>query len=402
MSKVITKHRFTTSILSVLFSMTAFMANIIAQGQVVRNAPTPPPAPEGGSILWYLMMAVLVLSLVGAIGWLYKTKKLSIGKKGENDEDFDPDSLDADAELEWFRKNTRTKKKRGKGNLPKGMPRTSRVLKKDGLKRFNEANENFENGKDKLKKKQFELLPINNFSGLNVVLDYDKLPLSDDEGLMSAIEQAQDEYEEDVMVRELSVKILAKFRKRNSIEALSQIVLYDLSAQLRSRAVSVLAEFDHESVFETILLACADPSREVRAAAARALFQLSFDRGEEWTRIAECGDDFRMVQAARAAIESDLVRRSIDRLVHEDEGYAYEAFALVSLLIKAGETKEVFEVLENHVDKNVKLAILQTLKVLKDEKTLPALYSFIERNSLPEDLSNAANEVVRSFELVPA
>ncbi len=219
---------------------------------------------------------------------------------------------------------------------------------------------------------------------------------------MSAIEQVHEEYEDDIEVRELALRILAKFRKRNSIEALSQIVLYDVASQLRSKAVTILAEFDHESVFDTVLLACADPTREVRAAAARALFQLTFDRGEAWTRLAWCEDNFKIIQSARAAIESNLVERSIDRLVHKDEKYAYEAFALIALLVKAGETKEIFEVIENHTDRIVKLAILRTLKVLRDETVLPDLYSFVERNSLNEELSFVANEVIKSCELVTA
>ena len=198
------------------------------------------------------------------------------------------------------------------------------------------------------------------------------------------------------------MRVLAKFKNKNSAETITQMALYDLSANLRSTAVSALADFDHESVFEGILLACADPTREVRAAAARSLFRLSFDRSEAWTRIAECEDDFRIVQAARAAIESDLVEKSIDRLVHEDEKYAYEAFALVALLIRAGETKEVFDVIQNSRDKSVKLAMLHVLKVVRDERMLPGVYSYIEQNSLPEDLSNAANEVIKSMELVAA
>ncbi|MEO6051318.1 MAG: hypothetical protein ABIP78_08305 [Pyrinomonadaceae bacterium] len=73
---------------------------------------------------------------------------------------------------------------------------------------------------------------------------------------------------------------MTAFRTRNSVEALSQIALYDLSSNLRSKAVATLTDFDHESVFEAILLACADPTREVRAASARGVFRLNFDRAD--------------------------------------------------------------------------------------------------------------------------
>ena len=151
------------------------------------------------------------------------------------------------------------------------------------------------------------------------------------------------------------------------------MALYDLSSNLRSRAVGALAEFDHESVFEPILLACADPTREVRAAAARGLFSLGFDRAHAWKRLIEANDTFRLTQAARAAIASDIVSRSFVRLIHEDTKVAYEAFALVALLIKAGEIKEVFETIENHRDERVRFALLHVLKVQKDERTIEEL-----------------------------
>ncbi|MDH3493299.1 MAG: HEAT repeat domain-containing protein, partial [Acidobacteriota bacterium] len=206
----------------------------------------------------------------------------------------------------------------------------------------------------------------------------------------------------DPEIRELAVRILARFRTRNSVEALSQVAKYDISSSHRSAAVLVLAEFDHQSVFETILLCCADPTREVRAAAARALFNTSFDRADAWARIATCGDEYRMVQAARAAIESDLVERSIERLIHEDVKHAYEAFALIALLIKAGETMEIFQVLESHADQFVKLALLRVFKIIHDDRAIPMLYSYMERNTLPEILGRAVNDCIKSSTLVPA
>ena len=87
-------------------------------------------------------------------------------------------------------------------------------------------------------------------------------------------------------------------------------------------------------------MACADPTREVRAAAARGLFRLNFDRADAWKRIIETRDEFRMSHAARAATEAGIVAKSFDRLIHEDLKVAYEAFALVTLLIRSGETRE--------------------------------------------------------------
>ncbi|MGI8545379.1 MAG: HEAT repeat domain-containing protein [Aridibacter sp.] len=351
---------------------------------------------------WYIMLFVLAISLAGAIYWVIKSKKAETfenNKRREKNElkkeNWDANSVDAGKELEWFRKNSKAigKTNNKTSTKPIDLPKTSKILNK----KVSSVN-NINKTADPL----FEDLPISSFTEILPAKDFDKLALSNDSALISAIEQTQDEYEEDEEIRSLAVRILAAFRNRNSIEALSQVALYDLSSNLRSKAVLVLAEFDHESTFEAILIACADPTREVRAAAAKALFSVSFDRGNAWTRIAETNDEFRIIQAARAAIESDLVDRSIDRLVHPDRKYAYEAFALIALLIKAGEIKEIFDAIENHRDKQVKLAILQVLKVVSDEKTLPALYQYVETNSLPDDLGKAANDVIKSFDSVAA
>jgi HEAT repeat protein len=166
--------------------------------------------------------------------------------------------------------------------------------------------------------------------------------------------------------------------------------------------VAVLTDFDHESVFETILLACADPTREVRAAAARGLFRLSFDRSDAWRRIIETEDEFRMSHAVRAAIESGIVVKAFDRLVHDDLKIAYEAFVLVSLLIKSGNTSELFDAIRNHRDERVRLALLHTLKVHKDERTLSELYELQKDNSLTGDISGRIHDTILSMQHVAA
>ncbi len=66
----------------------------------------------------------------------------------------------------------------------------------------------------------------------------------------------------------------------------------------------------------------------------------------------------------RAAIESDLVERSVERLVSEDLKQAYEAFTVIALLISAGETMELFQILESHSDQFIKLALVRVFKII--------------------------------------
>jgi len=393
----------------ILFSTT----QVLAQTQV-----RVPPAqqPDEDYTWWYGMLFVLILGLAGAVFWMIKTKKAekealaSISKKeklmSENNAWDANSSLDLDKEMEWYRRHKKSmgskSKKPAKKNFAEQLPKTNNIFNRpaesedDVLEISLDGAENF----SKIDKPaQF---PVFRIQKLELARPFSQLTLSNDEDLMSAIEQAHDEFEEDEEIRDLAVRILTRFKTRNSIEALGQVALYDLSSNLRSKAVSVLADFDHESVFETILLCCADPTREVRAAAARGLFRLSFDRADAWTRIAETNDDFKMRQAALAAKEADLLKRSFDRLVHHDQKIAYEAVALLALMIRAGETDEIFSALHTHHDSNVKLALVHVIGLAKREETLSQLSEIIEKSTISKELKDKIDEVIRSFELIPA
>ena len=311
-------------------------------------------------------------------------------------QDFDNDGVDAEKELEWFRK---ARKSPGKSEIrTRDRERTNSKVRLSEM--AGEQDADLENQtrlfQEKMRKAQFSQLPIHSFLQLTAARPFEQLPISSDPAVLSAIEQTNEEYEEDEAVRELAVRILARFKHRNSVEALTQVALYDLSSVIRSRAVAILTEFDHESVFEPILLACADPTREARAAAARGLFRLSFDRAEAFKRIIATNDEFRMSHAARAAIESGIVTKSLDRLLHDDMRIAYEAFALVGLLIKSGEMEPIFDAIRNHKDERIKLALLHVIKVVRDEKSLEMLDTFARGNVLAEGIRDAVVETVRA------
>ena len=348
---------------------------------------------------WYVSLFVLAVGLTGAIVWKFKIKSAeaenSQSKNKNKEQDRSDNSLDAEKELEWLRKNQKLinkshDRKSAKKNLPGNFPRTGKVLNRN------------KNGAEDVEPEKDGYLPVFSIRRLERARSFDPLSISNDESLISAIEQAHEEFEEDEQVRELAVRVLAAFKTRNSVEALSQMALYDLSSNLRSKAISILSEFNHESVFETILLACADPTREVKAAAARALFKVSFDRSDAWTRISESGDTYKMKHSARAAIAGGLLERSFDRLVHQDSKVVYEAVALVALLINAGETEEIFKAVEYHRNTGVKLALLHVIKVVKNEESLSGLYSLLEVGNLPKEIKDAVEKTIESFELVAA
>lgn len=375
MTKLMTK----SQIFTAFHARSTFVVAIViaATAQIYGQSPIHTEQAEDLT-LWYLLAFILIVLLIGAIFWRYKAGQSSTAAgytKVEADKGSNND------ELAWLRQNGRNQAKNGKKNGRKNKQLKVSVDLDDSYR---------------------APLPVFTFRELKIPANYDPLPVSNDPELMNAIEHVSDEVEEDDKTREIFLHVLADFKNQNSVEAVSEVALYDLSANLRSQALGVLTDMDHESVFETVLLACADPTREVRAAAARALFRLNFNRADAWSRIALSGEQGRMVQAARAAIEGDLVERSFDRLVHKDTKYAYEAFALLYLLIKAGETDLIFDTLKNHHDINVRNAILHIFKTTKDEKALDTLSSILEDKSIKPEVQKEITKTIDEFDMVAA
>ncbi len=366
-----------------------------------------------GAGLGMTTLLVALLAVAAGTAFLFWRKSKNSGGKSQYDYtnrvqnyssagNYD-EGVDAAMELAWFKKASGSTKKAKKKvpavQLPASVPSRTAAPPRSSS---NELRLNTLEFQEKMKKMQFGQLPINSFLQLTEPREIEPLPFSDDPSLLNAIEQTNEVFEEDEAVRDLALRILARFTTQNSVEALSQIALYDLSSNLRSKAVTTLTEFDHESVFETILLACADPTREVRAAAARGLFRLNFDRADAWKRIITSKDDFRMSHAARAATESGIVAKSFDRLLHDEMKIAYEAFALVGLLIKAGETQQIFEAIRENKDERIKLALLHVLSVVKDDRALIELNNLRIETTLPSNVAAKVKETVENYNAVMA
>lgn len=358
------------------------------------NAAAQMPTPEQLSIeedytWWYISLAVLLAGLAAAFALWLKSKKSSSAepsgsvKLNGNGSQSNEVSLDFDQEIEWLRRNKNLVDKKSWNNKKEPVAAAAVEVQAKKIEDLDSLP-----------------LPVFDFAEIKKAESYNLLPLSNDPSLISAIEQAQDEDEEDEEIRDLTLRILAAFRTRNSVEALTQIALYDLSSALRSKAVSILADFDHESVFEPILLACADPTREVRAAAARALSRLSFERADAWTRMLETRDEGRIRQAARAAAEGGFIQRSFERLVHRDPKQAYESLVILSLLVRAKETDPIMDALKNHSDDKVRKAILHLLRVTKDQTALVELYNLLDDKKVPSDVKQDIDKTIKEISLV--
>ena len=219
------------------------------------------------------------------------------------------------------------------------------------------------------------------------------LPISNDKSLLDAIEQIQhfNAAEEN---REAALSILIAFKSGNAVEALTQVAHYDESSRLRIIALSGLGEFDHESVFEPVLLTCADPAREVRAAAARTFARLSVNRAEAYTRIVESEDPERLRLASMVCIDAGLAKHSLSRLAHHDSQQANDAFAMMRLLVAAGQFAPITEAISNSQDDKASLIMIKALQVVKPSKMIPALYNLTTVNGVSAEVKRALGELV--------
>ncbi len=227
------------------------------------------------------------------------------------------------------------------------------------------------------------------------------LPESSDDGLLiDALAHVQST---DVDARASAAQSLSLYRVARSVIALKELVENDPEPAVRAAAVSSLGCIDHESVFSAVLVALADEARDVRAAAARSLSRLSFDRAEALVRVIETSDVNELGKVARACIQTGMASQALDRLSSDDRRQAYEAFSLLSLLVKANEAQPILDAVENHADVNVRLIGVQVLGASTSAEIGMKLRHLAIRESIPEQVRTALMEVVYKLdEMQPA
>lgn len=213
----------------------------------------------------------------------------------------------------------------------------------------------------------------------------------EDESLAEALERLASA---DVEARTAAAHSLAQYQVQRSVEALTALATRDSEATVRSAAVTSLGVIDHESVFATVLMAFVDEAREVRAAAARALSRLNFNRADAYVRLVETADEETLAGVARACVDAGMARQAFDRLASDDRRQAYEAFTLLSLLARAGETAPILEAIREHRSEDVRLAAIKVLGIFGQPAVLQDLRELAVIDGIPEAVRMALMEVV--------
>ena len=197
----------------------------------------------------------------------------------------------------------------------------------------------------------------------------------------------------DPEVRATAARELAQFKSQPTVAALTLMAAHDESAAVRAAAVSSLGTIDHESVFVPVLLCLIDDAREVRAAAARSISRFGFDRADAYVRVIENADVRTLQQIARALIEAGFAAQAVNRLGSEDRRQGYEAFSLLSVVVKGGEFQIIIDSIATHEDTAVRLALVRFLRITCDERALSTLGGIADKDALPVEVRDAILEI---------
>lgn len=202
----------------------------------------------------------------------------------------------------------------------------------------------------------------------------------------------------DIEERSEAVKALAQYQVQRSVTALSKRASCDSEPGVRALAISSLGTINHESVFPAVLIGMADETREVRAAAARSLSRLSFDRADAFARVMETADEEMLQEIAKACVKAGIVGQNIDRLASCDRRQTYEAFSLFSLMAKAKMIETILAAITDHPNKDVRVAAIHLLANTGQPEVYEQLRQLTVKDGVSEALKTELLEAMYKLE----
>jgi HEAT repeat protein len=162
----------------------------------------------------------------------------------------------------------------------------------------------------------------------------------------------------------------------------------------RAAAISKLPQLGGEEAFQQISAAFDDESAEVRSAAARATFEFQEDRAAAFTRALREASAERRRKIGSAIASSGLAAESIRNLTGESRDKTYDAFSLLFLMSKAGETQPLMRAIEEDPNIEVRLAVVKLLALSGQPEVLTAFRRMAVRGSLPPEVRSAVMEAI--------
>ena len=162
----------------------------------------------------------------------------------------------------------------------------------------------------------------------------------------------------------------------------------------RAEAISNLPQLGGEEAFQQISAAFDDESPTVRSAAARAMFDFQEDRAAAFTRALRESSPERRRKIGAAIASSGLAAEAIKNLTGESRDKTYDAFSLLFLMSKAGETGSLMRAIEEEPNIEVRLAVVKLLALSGQPEILTAFRRMAVRGSLPPEVRSAVMEAI--------
>ncbi len=180
-----------------------------------------------------------------------------------------------------------------------------------------------------------------------------------------------------------------------------QLRLESDDASERAASVLALAHLNTDEAFQQICSAFDDNAPEVREAAARALYSLADDRADSFTRALREAPTERRRYIGAAISSSGLADEAVSNLTGESRDKTYDAFSLLFLMAKAGETVPLIHAIETHPDSEVRLAVVKLLALSGQHEILPSFRRLAVRGSLPTEVRSAVMEAIYQISSQP-
>jgi HEAT repeat protein len=189
-------------------------------------------------------------------------------------------------------------------------------------------------------------------------------------------------------------KGVTPFDEHSTVPASVQQRLASHEPSERAAAIGELSHADSDEAFQQICNAFDDEAKDVRSAAARALYELRTDRAESFTRALREATPERRRQIGSSIASSGLASEAISQLTGESREKTYEAFSLLFLMAKAGEVNPLIRAIEGHPNNEVRLAVVKLLALSGQKEILPAFRRLAVRGSLPTEVRSAVMEAI--------
>ena len=156
-----------------------------------------------------------------------------------------------------------------------------------------------------------------------------------------------------------------------------------------------MADCGGEEAFELISNSFDDPSVRNRNAPPRALLQRPAGYCGNFTAL-HCAKQYRNVvgESGSAIAGSGLAANAINSLAGKGRSRTYDAFSILFLMAKAGETQPLMTAIAKHSNLDVRLTAVKLIGLSNQQQVLPALRHMVSREQLPEEVADAIMEAI--------